>query len=108
MSGHAFPELVVESVVVEGVSLGVFGSEARPVVEGIGGAPVGDRLIERRLHSLAVTLGAPVLTEDAPVDLSDPKPGRLELAESESAVRVDLWENPAAAGPMPGTISPHT
>lgn len=108
VSGHAFPELVVESVVVEGVSLGVFGSEACPVVEGIGGAPVGDSLIERRLHRLAVTLGAPVLTEDSPVDLSDPEPGRLELTEAESSVCVDLLGEPGGRGSDAGDhLSPH-
>jgi hypothetical protein len=41
--GHSSPELVVKTVVIQGVPLGVLGGQPGAVVEGIGCAPVGYR-----------------------------------------------------------------
>ncbi|WP_278255857.1 alpha/beta hydrolase fold domain-containing protein [Nocardioides convexus] len=86
---HPLPEAVVDAVVVQGVALGVLGSEAGALVERPGGAPVGDCLVEALLDLLPVPLGTPVLAEQAAVDLRDPQPRRLELAQAEGAVLVD-------------------
>ena len=86
---HPVPELVVQAVVVHGVPLGVLRGEPGPVVERRRGPPVGDRLGERLLDLDAVALGAPVLAEQAAVDLGDPQPGGLELAQPEGRVLVD-------------------
>src|SRR5690606_12277212 len=87
--GHAVPELLVEAVVVEDVPFGVLGGEAGAVVEGVGGAPFGDRVGEPVLDLPPVAFGAPVEAERAAVELGHAQARGLELAEAEGGVLVD-------------------
>ena len=76
---------VVRLVPFEGVALGVLGGEAGAIVEGVGGAPLLDGGVEPVLDHGTVALGAPVLAEQAAVDLGDAEAGGLELALGDAA-----------------------
>jgi hypothetical protein len=108
VSGHPGPELVVEAVVVEGVPLGVLGGQPGAVVEGVGGAPVRHRVGEPLLDLPPVPFGPPVEAERASVDLRDPQPCRLELAQPEGRVGVHRQGECRGGDPDAGDhLAPH-
>src|ERR1700729_1697357 len=81
--GHPGPELVIQVVMVGRVPLRVLGGQPGAVVEITSAAPLRDLLGEGVLDLLPVPLGAPVEAELAPVDLRDPQPRGLKLAQPE-------------------------